>query len=167
MGVNGMMQRNAAELPVEEQARRALREGRPLDAARLLGRPWQVRALVKHGDARSRTIGFPTANLHLHEDEPLAFGIYAVRVAILTDEGAVQSRHDGVANFGIRPMFRTETPLLEVHLFDFSDDIYDRTLALDLLAWLRPEEKFESLDALVTQITADAQAARIILRKRV
>ena len=144
-------------------AKRAMREGRPDEAANILGRPWTVRAPVEHGDARGRTIGFPTANMHLEEDAPLAFGIYAVRVNILSDTGETVSRHDGVANFGIRPMFRTSKPLLESHLFDFSDDIYGRELAVELIAWLRPEEKFSSLEALIEQIKADAAAARAIL----
>jgi riboflavin kinase/FMN adenylyltransferase len=139
--------------------------GKPQDAAQLLGHPWQVRAPVQHGDARGRTIGFPTANLHLSEDAPLAFGVYAVHMAILDMDGNLSSRHDGVANFGIRPMFRTDKPLLEAHIFDFSDDIYGRELVVDLIAWLRPERSFPSLEALVTQIQADADIARAILAR--
>ncbi len=163
--MNSITSAAAPEPALEELVRTALRAGRTQEATRLLGRPWQVRAPVEHGDARGRTIGFPTANLHLRDDEPLAYGIYAVRVAILAATGEVESRHDGVANFGIRPMFRTDKPLLEAHLFDFSADIYGRELAVDLVAWLRPEEKFDSLEALVTQIAADAEAARIILNR--
>lgn len=147
------------------RARHAMKEGRPDEAARILGKPWAVRAPVQHGDARGRTIGFPTANLHLQADEPLAYGIYAVRVAILGPDGEVESRHEGVANFGIRPMFRTDDPLLEVHIFDFSADIYGRDLAVDLVAWLRPEARFDSLGALAAQIAADAAAARTILAR--
>lgn len=148
------------------RARRAMQEGRPDEAACILGAPWTIRAPVEHGDARGRTIGFPTANLHLDEKEPLAFGIYAVRVKLLRIDGSVESEHDGVANFGIRPMFRTDRPLLEAHLFDFSQDIYGRELEVALIAWLRPEAEFSSLDTLIAQIEADAAAARTILSRR-
>jgi riboflavin kinase/FMN adenylyltransferase len=144
------------------ETRRAMRKGRPGDAAGYLGYPRTVRAVVEHGDARGRTIGFPTANMHLEDNAPLAFGIYAVRVTVL-ERGAVVLLRDGVANFGIRPMFRTSKPLLEVHLFDFSGDLYGKELIVELVAWIRPEAKFDGLEALVEQIKADAAAARVIL----
>lgn len=146
----------------EVEARRAMREGRPGDAAWYLGHPWAVQAVVEHGDARGRTIGFPTANMHLDDSDPLAFGIYAVRVKVL-EAGRVALSRDGVANFGIRPMFRTSKPLLEVHLFDFSGDLYGKKLIVQFVAWMRPEAKFDGLEALVAQIKADAAAARAIL----
>lgn len=141
---------------------RALRDGRPEEAARLLGRYWTVEAPVEHGDARGRTMGFPTANMHL-EGENLAFGIYAVRISILKD-GRAASRHDGVTNFGIRPMYRTASPLMEAHLFDFDGDLYGQWLSVELVAYLRPEAVFSGLDALIAQIAADAAEARGILR---
>jgi riboflavin kinase/FMN adenylyltransferase len=137
----------------------ALRDGHPDEAARLLGRYWVVRGRVEHGDARGRTIGFPTANLHPEEGCPLAFGIYAVRISILRNNRIVE-RHDGVANFGIRPMYRTARPLLEIHLFDFDGDLYGRQLQAEFVAWLRPEAMFADLNALVVQIAADAAEAR-------
>jgi riboflavin kinase/FMN adenylyltransferase len=143
---------------------RTLREGRPEQIVRLPGTRRMIQAEVMHGDARGRTIGFPTANMHLDEDESLAFGVYAVRVRILDDAGWVTGRHDGVANFGIRPMFRVTQPLLEVHLFDFSGDLYGRDLVVEFVAWLRSEEKFGGLEALVTQIIADAATAKAVLR---
>lgn len=146
------------------EARRAMREGRPGDAAWYLGHPWTVQAVVEHGDARGRTIGFPTANMHLDESDPLAFGIYAVRIKVLEAERATLLR-DGVANFGIRPMFRTSKPLLEVHLFDFSGDLYGKELIVEFVAWMRPEAKFDGLEALIAQIKADADAARVILSR--
>lgn len=127
--------------------------------------PATVRATVEHGDARGRTIGFPTANMHLDEDQPLSFGIYAVRVRVLDDSGVAVLRRDGVASFGIRPMFRTPRPLLEAHLFDFDGDLYGRDLIVEFVFWLRAEEKFSSLEALVEQIQRDAAAARTILRQ--
>jgi riboflavin kinase/FMN adenylyltransferase len=146
------------------QVRNALKGGQPEIAARLLGRYWSVQAPVEHGDARGRTMGFPTANMHLDDVDFLAFGIYAVRVNILED-GKVVERHDGVANFGVRPMYRTAKPLMEAHLFDFSGDLYGKILSVELVAWLRPEAVFSSLEALIVQIAADAAQARIILAK--
>ncbi len=120
------------------------------------------RAVVEHGDARGRTMGFPTANMHLPEDYPLAFGIYAVRVTILRD-GKPASRHDGVANFGIRPMYRITRPLLEANLFDFDGDLYGLVLRVEFMAFLRPEASFPDLDGLIRQIHEDARQARILL----
>jgi riboflavin kinase/FMN adenylyltransferase len=144
--------------------RQLLKEARPDAAARLLGHPWTVEARVEHGDARGRTMGFPTANMHLGHCLAPAFGVYAVRVAILEGDRAV-SRHDGVANFGIRPMYQVNVPLLETHLFDFDGDLYGKYLSVELIAYIRPEAKFPSLDALIAQIGADAAKAREILAK--
>ncbi|HVW73823.1 MAG TPA: bifunctional riboflavin kinase/FAD synthetase [Rhizomicrobium sp.] len=144
--------------------RRLLKEAKPEEAARLLGRPWAVEARVEHGDARGRTMGFPTANMHLGHCLAPAFGVYAVRVNILEGDRAV-SRHDGVANFGIRPMYQVEVPLMETHLFDFDGDLYGKYLSVELIRYIRPEAKFDSLPALVAQIAADAAKAREILAK--
>ena len=124
----------------------------------------EIEAVVEHGDARGRTMGFPTANMHLDEAHGLAFGIYAVRVAILRG-GQVESCHDGVANFGIRPMYRIARPLLEAHLFDFDGDLYGLTLRVSFVAFLRPEASFASLDALIAQIGEDARQAKDVLRQ--
>jgi riboflavin kinase/FMN adenylyltransferase len=152
----------ASEKISSTDIRAALKAARPEEAARLLGRYWAVEARVEHGDARGRTFGFPTANMHLGHCLAPAFGVYAVRVDILDNERAV-GRHDGVANFGVRPMYRTPTPLLETHLFDFDGDLYGRYLSVELIAWLRPEAKFEGRDALIAQIRQDAAKARQIL----
>lgn len=116
---------------------------------------------VVHGDARGRTLGFPTANMEFSGEGLPTFGVYAVRVS--GKDGPVPLLHNGVASFGIRPMFRTTEPLLETHLFDFQGDLYGQVLAVELVAWLRPEVKFSGLEALVTQIAADAAQARHIL----
>jgi riboflavin kinase/FMN adenylyltransferase len=116
---------------------------------------------VVHGDARGRTLGFPTANMTFSGDGLPAFGVYAVRVRV--SDGSVPLLHDGVASFGIRPMFRTAQPLLETHLFDFQGDLYGQILAVELVAWLRPEVKFFGIEALVSQIAADVAQARHIL----
>ncbi|HVV27859.1 MAG TPA: bifunctional riboflavin kinase/FAD synthetase [Rhizomicrobium sp.] len=144
--------------------RQLLKEARPAEAARLLGRWWAVEARVEHGDARGRTMGFPTANMHLGHCLAPAFGVYASRVNILDNERVV-ARHDGVTNFGIRPMYRTEVPLMETHLFDFDGDLYGKYLSVELIAWLRPEAKFAGLSELIAQIAADAARAREILAK--
>ncbi len=139
--------------------RDALRAGKPEEAARLLGHCWTVESRVEHGDKRGRELGFPTANTRLDGYMKPAFGIYAVRATVPVEDGAT-ARYDGVANFGIRPMFETPTPVLETHLFDFTGDLYGRYLAVDLISYLRPEAKFSSLEALRSQIAADAAAAK-------
>jgi riboflavin kinase/FMN adenylyltransferase len=142
--------------------RSLLKAARPEEAAKLLGRWWAIEARVEHGDARGRDLGFPTANMHLGHCLAPAFGIYAVRVAVM-DNDRVVSRHDGAANFGIRPMYRTQVPLLETHLFDFSGDLYGKYLSVELVAWLRPEARFETLDALIAQMGQDSAQARKVL----
>jgi riboflavin kinase/FMN adenylyltransferase len=144
--------------------RQLLKQAKPEDAARLLGHPWAVEARVEHGDARGRTMGFPTANMHLGHCLAPAFGVYAVRVNILEGDRAV-ARHDGVANFGIRPMYQVNVPLMETHLFDFDGDLYGKYLSVELIAYIRPEAKFPDLGALIAQIRADAAKAREILAK--
>lgn len=138
--------------------RAALKSGRPEEAARLLGHSWTVEGHVAHGDARGRTLGFPTANLKLEQTLHPAYGIYAVRARLA--DGRVL---DGVANFGVRPMFELPAPLLEVHLFEFSGDLYGQVLSVALIAFLRGEKKLESLEALKAQIAADCAEARRIL----
>jgi riboflavin kinase / FMN adenylyltransferase len=143
--------------------RNLLKIARPDDAARLLGHYWAIESRVEHGDARGRDFGFPTANMHLGHCLAPAFGIYAVRVDVL-DNDKVISRHDGVANFGVRPMYRTTVPLLETHLLDFTGDLYGKYLSVELIRWLRPEAKFEGIDALIAQIRQDAERAREVLK---
>src|SRR6195952_5768423 len=109
---------DGAEKISSTEIRDALKAGRPGEAARLLGHPWSIEARVEHGDKRGRTIGFPTANMRLDDCLKPAFGVYAVRAKLL-DGDTVVSTHDGVANFGIRPMYETPVPLLETYLFDF------------------------------------------------
>jgi riboflavin kinase/FMN adenylyltransferase len=143
--------------------RTALKAGRPEEAARLLGHWWSVEGVVARGDQRGRELGFPTANLKLDERtlNP-AFGVYAVRARIAGEERA----YDGAANFGLRPMFELPAPLLEVHLFDFSGDLYGREMTVEFIAYLRGEEKFANPDALKAQMAADCTGARRILATR-
>jgi riboflavin kinase/FMN adenylyltransferase len=144
--------------------RQALAAAKPEEAASLLGRWWAVEARVEHGDGRGRTLGFPTANMHLGHCFAPGFGVYAVRVAIMDNDVEV-SRHDGVGNFGIRPMYETKVPLMEAHLFDFDNDLYGKHLMVELISYIRPEAKFDSVPALVEQIGRDAQRARAILAR--
>jgi len=140
--------------------RDALRTGDPAAAARLLGRPFEIEARVQRGDARGRQLGFPTANLWLGDYLRPALGVYAVRVTV--DDRA--NAHRGVANLGLRPTFGgLAEPRLEVHLFDFSDDLYGRRLRVELVQFLRPERKFPDIAALQEQIAHDAAAARTVL----
>ncbi len=140
--------------------REALKSGKPEEAARLLGHWWTVEGHVATGDGRGRNIGYPTANLKLEHTLEPAFGIYAVRATV--DE---KRTLDGVASFGIRPMFEIKKPLLEVHLFDFAGDLYGKHLAVSLIAYLRPEQKFENVDALKAQMAKDELEARRLLAK--
>jgi riboflavin kinase/FMN adenylyltransferase len=143
--------------------RDALKAGKPEEAARLLGHWWTIEARVEHGDKRGRTIGVPTANMRLDDYLKPAFGVYAVRATVM-DQDAPLSRHDGVANLGVRPMFETQTPLLETWLFDFDGDLYGKHLAVELVSYLRPEAKLDGLEALKAQIAKDAEAAREALQ---
>ncbi len=142
--------------------RRALAEGRPRDAARMLGHWHRIEGEVVHGDRRGRTLGFPTANIRpdpaLHLPR---FGIYAVLVDVL--DGPRAGRYHGAASLGIRPMFESAVPMLETHILDFDGDLYGRRLSVGLVEWLRPEEKFADLDALTTQMRKDVARAREIL----
>ena len=137
--------------------RAALAAGDVLRANALLGHRWFVEGEVRHGEKRGRTLGFPTANLRLPDDCALRLGIYAVRAAIA---GEV---FGGVASFGRRPTFDDGAPLLEVFLFDFAGDLYGRALQVELVGWIRAEERFPSAEALVARMEEDARAARAML----
>jgi riboflavin kinase / FMN adenylyltransferase len=141
--------------------RQDLAQGRPREAAAMLGRPFEIEGRVEKGDQRGRTIGFPTANLSLGDTLRPAGGVYAVRVEI---EGDAPPRwRDGVANLGTRPTLGGTDLRLEAHLFDYAGDLYGRHLRVALIEHLRPERKFAGLDELKAQIAADAAQARAIL----
>ena len=135
--------------------RAALAHGDLALATRLLGRPYAVQGRVVHGDARGRTLGFPTANLRVRHGAPAARGVYAAWV-----EGVASHAVPAVVNSGLRPTVDGVLPLVEVHLLDFHGDLYGRRIRVRLAGHLRAERRFESLDALRAQITADVNAAR-------
>lgn len=138
--------------------RNALRSGDPRTAARLLTRPFAIEGRVQHGDKLGRTIGYPTANLDMGKYLRPAYGIYAVRGRL--EDGRVL---DGAANLGVRPTFDPLKELLEPYFFDFSGDLYDRCIEVELIEFLRPEAKFDSLEALTAQMDADCVRAREVL----
>lgn len=152
----------ASEKISSSDIRTAMCNAQPEDANRLLGHWWTIEARVEHGAARGQTLGYPTANLKLDGYLKPAFGVYAVRATVVENDKPVSS-HCGVASLGIRPMFESAAPLLEAHLFDFSGDLYGKHLAVELVAYLRPEMKFETVEQLRAQMAQDCDAARAAL----
>ena len=141
--------------------RRALSDGQPEDAARMLGHWHRIEGPVISGDQRGRDLGYPTANLAIDGLHPPKFGVYAVLVDVL--EGPHKGHYHGAASIGLRPTFGGEHPNLEVYIFDFSGDIYGADISVALVAYQRPELKFDSLAALIAQIDADCVESRRIL----
>ncbi|WP_380783791.1 bifunctional riboflavin kinase/FAD synthetase [Sphingomonas sp. R86520] len=138
--------------------RDALRAGDMATATRLLTRPFAIEGVVQHGDKLGRTIGYPTANLDMGKYLRPAYGIYAVTGRL--EDGRILK---GAANLGIRPSFDPPKELLEPFFFDFSENLYGRRVEVSLVEYLRPEAKFDSLEALTTQMDADCARARVIL----
>ena len=136
--------------------REALIAGEPEKAAEILGHDWIVDGVVEHGEKRGRTIGFPTANLHLGDLIHPRHGVYAVRARLAGEE----TWRDGVANFGRTPTTGIRDPLLETFIFDFDSDIYGQQMEVALVRFLRPELKFDSLDEMVVQMDKDVVAAK-------
>ncbi len=135
--------------------RAALQAGDCSTAERLLTRPFAIEGVVEHGDKRGRTIGYPTANIALGSYLRPRFGIYAVKGRLPGGEIL-----QGAANLGIRPTFEPPKELLEPYFFDFEGDLYGRTVEVELIDFLRPEAKYESLDSLTAQMAADCDEAR-------
>jgi riboflavin kinase/FMN adenylyltransferase len=148
------------ETPVTagEAATDSLAEGRMDDAAAILGHVYAIRGEVVHGRKLGRTIGYPTANILLGSLQPPRFGVYATRTRL--PDGRVLP---GVANVGINPTTGVVSPRLEVWLFDFDEDLYGQILDTDLVAFLRPEAKFDSLEIMIEQIGRDVEEARALL----
>jgi riboflavin kinase/FMN adenylyltransferase len=143
------------------RVRQALAAGDLILARQLLGRPYCLHGRVAHGERRGRTLGFPTANLHLHRHSTPLSGVYAVRV-----HGVDQHPLPAVANVGTRPTVAGRDSRLEVHLFDFQRDIYGQQLRVEFCAHLRAEQKFPTLEALREQIARDSAAARAVFSSR-
>ena len=137
--------------------RKALEEGDVARANALLGHPFTVAGVVEHGKKLGRTLGFPTANIRLDPSARLAHGVYAVRARWAG--GAA----DGVASYGRRPTFDDGPALFETCLFDFSGDLYGAEIEIELIAFLRPELKFDSAEALVARMREDARQAKAAL----
>jgi riboflavin kinase/FMN adenylyltransferase len=138
--------------------RAALAQGDFAAAARYLGRPWSMRARVMSGERLGRELGFPTANLPLERRRAPVAGVFAVRV-----HGVAGAALPAVASLGTRPTVNGTRPLLEVHVFDFSGDLYGRELEVEFVAKLREERRFASLALLTAQMQCDAREARAIL----
>ena len=141
--------------------RTALTEGRPRDAAAMLGHWHRIEGEVIRGDQRGRDLGYPTANMSITGLHPPKFGVYAVKVDVLG--GPHKGTYNGAASIGVRPMFGENVPNCETFIFDFKGDLYGTHLSVALVDFLRPELKFDSLEALITQMDADCDQARAIL----
>ncbi len=137
--------------------RTLLGEGRVSEAARLLGRRYSLAGRVVAGQALGRTLGFPTANLQLHEEKLVpAHGIYAVWVRLRGAPAPVM----GAMSIGVRPTFGGTVPTLEVHLLDWNGELVGESLRVEFADWLRPERKFESAEALVVAMRDDVAETR-------
>jgi len=146
------------EVISSSRIRRALADGDCATATHLLTRPYTIQGVVQHGAKLGRTIGYPTANLDMGSYLRPCYGIYAVRVRLA--DGRVV---DGAANLGIRPSFDPPKELLEAYLFDFDESLYGQMIAVELHAFLRPEAKFDTLEALTAQMDKDCIGARRVL----
>ena len=141
--------------------RQALTEGRPRDAARMLGHLHRIEGPVERGDQRGRLLGYPTTNMSIAGLHPPRYGVYAVEVRVL--DGPHAGDYGGVASIGVRPMFGENAPNLDTFLFDFSGDLYGAHLSVALVEFLRPELKFDTVDELVRQMDEDSAQARGLL----
>jgi riboflavin kinase/FMN adenylyltransferase len=151
------LEREGGEPVTSTRIRALLADGRVADAARLLGRPYGFTALVVGGDRMGRTLGFPTANLRLHDEQQVpAHGIYAVWARIAGEP----TWRMGAMSVGVRPTFGGGLRTLEVFLLDFDGDLYGRDITVAFADWLRPEQAFPGPEALVQAMRADVVAAR-------
>ena len=146
------------EVISSSRIREALQTGDCEAATRLLTRPFTVRGIVQHGDKNGRLLGFPTANIEMGQYLRPRYGIYAVTGRL--PDGRILK---GAANLGIRPSFDPPKELLEPHFFDFTEDLYGQEIDVAFHAFIRPEAKFDDMDALMTQIAADCDAAKQLL----
>ncbi|MCC5956840.1 MAG: bifunctional riboflavin kinase/FAD synthetase [Natronohydrobacter sp.] len=154
------LQSDGASVFSSTAIRQALSEGKPREAAAMLGHWHRIDGPVLHGEKRGRELGYPTANMSIAGLHPPRFGVYAVLVDVL--EGPHQGQYHGVASMGVRPMFGENQPNLETYIFDFKGDLYGTPLSVALVEHLRDEMRFDSLDALITQMDADSARTRAI-----
>lgn len=150
---------HGGEVVKSSMVREHLAAGRIERANALLGRPYLARGTVTRGQQRGRTIGYPTANVRVDPLKALPLGVFAVTVAV-----AGRSLR-GMANVGSRPSFEEEPPALEVHLFDFTGDLYDEELTVTFHSFLRSQRKFSGLEELKSQLDLDEAASRQALRE--
>lgn len=145
------------------RVREALLDGEVEKASRYLGRHYSISGAVTAGEGRGKTLGFPTANVAPNDDKKLvpANGVYAVWV----ESEKLKTKYPGMMNIGYRPTFGNTARMLEVHVLDFSGDLYGATLAVHFAAKLRNEQKFESPQALMAQLQQDKAASYQILEK--
>jgi len=141
--------------------RAALSDGTPRLATDMLGHWHRIEGEVIGGEQRGRELGYPTANMSIDGLHPPRFGVYAVLVDVL--DGPHAGSYHGAASIGVRPMFGENRANLETFIFDFTGDLYGATVSVALIDFLRPELKFDSLEALITQMDADCAQARAIL----
>ena len=145
--------------------RNAIADGRPDDAAHMLGHWYRIEGTVISGDQRGRELGYPTANMSLDGLHLPKFGVYAVIADILT--GPYKGRFFGAASLGERPTFGVNIPNLETFIFDFSGDIYGEELSIALVSFQRPELKFDNLENLIKQMDQDCKISIKILKDKV
>jgi riboflavin kinase/FMN adenylyltransferase len=141
--------------------RQALSDGRPRDAAAMLGHWHRMEGEVIHGEKRGRELGYPTANMSVAGLHLPKFGVYAARVDVLS--GPQTGSYLGAASLGVRPMFGHNSPNLETFLLDFSGDLYGQHISVALIDYLRPELKFDGLPGLLAQMAQDVATSRQIL----
>ncbi len=146
-----------SEVISSTKIRQLLAGGEVEHAAELLGRPYAITGIVVRGDSRGKTLGFPTANIASKHAIIPADGVYAVKLS------ARDTCHDGVVNIGLRPTFDTKSLAIEVHVFDFNEDLYGEEVTIYFIKKLRQEKKFDSSDALIDQITKDVAEAKAVL----
>lgn len=151
----------AGEPTSSTRIRYALSDGRPREAASMLGHWHRIEGPILHGDKRGRDLGYPTANMTITGLHPPRFGVYAVLVDVL--DGPHAGAYQGVASLGIRPMFDGDDVTLETYIFDFDAEIYGCNLSVALVDYLRPEAKFDGLDGLIDQMNTDSAQAKSIL----
>ena len=144
--------------------RKALADGNMELTQELLGRTFHVSGIVAHGDKRGRTIGFPTANIRLKHQIAPTNGVYAVKITGL-NRTSPNETYQGVANIGVRPTVDGSKYLLETHIFDFEEDIYNKRININFEHFIRPEQRFDGLDALVAQIKQDTETAKNLLKQ--